>query len=116
MVQNSNAITKPKNDERDSESTRRRNQISSNKSTLPGNARTVSSNTRHNVTENDINVIKVNRRFQQNLPEKSDISTNGGQSNNIKPLSAVSQMQGTERYIEIIDNQSYVSFKNYYSG
>ena len=104
-------MTKLKKDNRDSESTRQGNYISSNKSTLPGNARTVSSNSRHNETEDNMNVFQVNRRFQRNLPEQSDISINDNQSNNTKPMSAVSQMQGTERYIEIIDNQSYVSLR-----
>ena len=67
-----------------------------------------SDNRRHN-TENDISMIKINRRFERNLSGISENSFHEDQNNNSIIVPAESETQEAERYMEIIDNQTYVS-------
>ena len=53
-------------------------------------------------------MIKINRRFERNLSERS---SNEGQNNKSMTSSAVSQRHEAERYMEIIRDQNEVSLR-----
>ena len=81
----------------------------SRKNNLQPTANPSTSDTSRNNTENDISMIKINRRFERNLSGISENSFHEDQNNNSIIVSAESERQEAERYMEIIDNQSYVS-------
>ena len=84
------------------------NEISRNNNIQP-TVNSSTSDTRRYNTENDISMIKINRRFERNLSGISENSFREDQNNNSIIVPADSERQEAERYMEIIDNQDYVS-------
>ena len=110
VVEINKTATKLKKDDSSPKSTRQRIDINRNKGKLHQNSTTFSSDTRHKKPENDINFVNIDQRFARKSSEIPESAINQGQHFNHKPLSDGSQGSGTERYIEIINNQNDVSF------
>ena len=79
-----------------------------NKNKLSQNKNGLTPNSRQPIPGNEINMIKINRRFERNLSERS---SNEGQNNKSMTSSAVSQRHEAERYMEIIRDQNEVSLR-----
>ena len=84
------------------------NEMSRNNNLQP-TVNSSTSDTRRYNNENDISMIKINRRFERNLSGISENSFHEDQNNNSIIVPAESERQEAERYMEIIDNQTYVS-------
>lgn len=77
-----------------------------NNDNLPQNTNVSTSDTRQSFPDNEVNVIKINRRFERHLSESSSNEEHNNKSIN---LSTAPRRDGAERYMEIIHDQNYVS-------